>query len=114
MAKKEFERLMARFPKSKFSFLAEKMVRDCNIRLGEHEFYVGRLYFKMRQYRAAQRRFEEIIKNYANIGLDYKANFFIGETQKKIAEEEARKKVPGQEKSDAPIAPGGILPGQYP
>ena len=114
MAKKEFERLVARFPKSKFSFLAEKMIRDCNLRLGENEFYVGHLYFKMRQYRAALRRFEEIPKNFANIGLDYKANFFIGEAKKKIAEEEARKKAQEPGRSDSPISPGGILPGTYP
>ena len=28
-ALKEFERLMARFPQSKFSFMAEKMIREC-------------------------------------------------------------------------------------
>ncbi len=89
-AKKEFERLVARFPGSKFSFLAEKMIRDCNLRLGEHEFYVGHLYFKMKKYGAALRRFEIISKNYANIGLDYKVNFFISETKKKIADEEAK------------------------
>lgn len=94
-AKKEFERLVARFPDSKFSFLAEKMIRDCNLRLGEHEFYVGHLYFKMKKYRAALRRFEGITKNYANIGLDYKVKFFIVETKKKIAEEEAREKKQG-------------------
>jgi outer membrane protein assembly factor BamD len=114
MAKKEFERLVARFPKSKFSFLAEKMIRDCNLLLGEHEFYVGQLYFKMKQYRAALRRFEGITKNYANIGLDYKANFFIAETKKKIAAEEARKKAQGAGYADSPISPGGILPGQHP
>lgn len=94
-AKKEFERLVSRFPSSKFSFLAEKMIRDCNLRLGEHEFYVGHLYFKMKQYKAALKRFEQITKNYANVGLDYKVNFFIGETKKRIAEEEARKKPQG-------------------
>jgi outer membrane protein assembly factor BamD len=90
-AKKEFERLVARFPDSKFSFLAEKMIRDCNVRLGEHEFYVGHLYFKMKKYEAALKRFEIVTKKYPNIGLDYKVNFFIAETKKKIVEEEARK-----------------------
>jgi outer membrane protein assembly factor BamD len=90
-ARKEFERLIARFPGSKFSFMAEKMLRDCKQRLGEHEFYVGRFYFKRELYKAALRRFEGISRDYANLGLDYKVAYFIGETKRRLAEEEARK-----------------------
>jgi outer membrane protein assembly factor BamD len=90
-AKKEFERLIARFPNSKFSFMAEKMLRECKQRLGDHEFYVGHFYFKRKQYKAALKRFEMIIKEYANLGLDYKVSYFISETKRRLAEEEARK-----------------------
>lgn len=91
-ARKEFERLIARFPSSKFSFMAEKMLRVCKQRLGEHEFYVGQFYFKIKKYKAALRRFELITKEYANLGLDYKVGYFIGETKRRLAEEETRKK----------------------
>lgn len=88
-ALKEFEKLIVRFPTSKFSFLAEKKVRECKSKLAEHEYYVGELYFKMKRYKAALLRFENITKNYVNLGLDYKVKFIMEETRKQIAKMEA-------------------------
>lgn len=93
-ARKEFERLISRFPGSKFSFMAEKKLRDCRKRLGEHEFYVGNFYFKKKKYKAALRRFETITRDYANLGLDYKVSYFIRETKKHLAEKETSKESP--------------------
>ena len=90
-ALKEFEKLIARFPTSKFSFLAEKKVRECKSRLAEHEYYVGEIYFKMKRYKAALLRFENIRKNYANLGLDYKVKFTMEEASKQLAIVEAKK-----------------------
>jgi len=90
-ALKEFERLTARFPGSKFSFLGEKMIRECKNILGEQEFYVGEYYFNRKQYRAALLRFEKIARDYANVGLDYKVGYYIGESKRRLAEEEAKK-----------------------
>ena len=89
-ALKEFEKLTARFPSSKFSLMAEKMIVECKRNLGEQEFYVGHFYFKRKQYKAALKRFETVMKNYANLGLDYKVNYFISETKKRLAEEETK------------------------
>jgi len=91
-ALKEFERLVARFPSSRFSFMAEKMIRDCRKTLGEQEFYVGKFYFNIKEYQAALHRFEKIARDYANVGLDYKVNYFIVETKRRIAEADAKKK----------------------
>jgi len=87
-AKKEFERLIAQYPSSQFSFMAEKMLRECNQRLGEHEFYVGRFYFKSKKYRAALKRFEAIARDYPNIGLDYKVSYYIHETRRLLEVQE--------------------------
>jgi outer membrane protein assembly factor BamD len=91
-ARKEFEKLIARFPSSKFSFMAEKMLRECKKNLGEHEFYVAYFYFKKKQYKAALKRFETITRDYANLGLDYKVNYFIDEIKRRLVEEEAKTK----------------------
>lgn len=91
-ALKEFERLTARFPGSKFSFMGEKMIRECKKILGEHEFYVGEFYFINKQYGAALLRFEKIAREYANVGLDYKVNYYIIESKRRLAVEEAKKK----------------------
>ncbi|MEN6467536.1 MAG: outer membrane protein assembly factor BamD [Smithella sp.] len=92
-AKGEFERLVARFPQSKFSILAEKMIRGCKLKLAEHEFYVGNLYFKWKKYAAALKRFEEITRNYAGVGLDLKVETYIAQTKTRLAEEEKAQKL---------------------
>ncbi|MEN6622776.1 MAG: outer membrane protein assembly factor BamD [Smithella sp.] len=91
-ARKEFERLIARFPDSKFSLAAEKLLRECKQELAEQEFYIGQFYFRQKKYQAALSRFENIAANYSNVGLDYKIEYYLDETKKKIAEEEKIKK----------------------
>jgi outer membrane protein assembly factor BamD len=91
-ARKEFEKLIARFPESKFSAAAEKLLRECKQKIAEQDFYVGQFYFRRKQYQAALKRFESIAREYANIGLDYKVEYYIEETKKMIAAEEKLKK----------------------
>ncbi len=90
-AKKEFERILSQFPASKFASLADQKLRECRQRLAENEFYVGRFYFIIKQYKAALKRFETVARDYSNLGLDYKVNYFIGETKRRIAREELEK-----------------------
>jgi outer membrane protein assembly factor BamD len=90
-AREKFERLIARFPSSRFSFMGKKRLRECMRRLGEHEFYVGHFYFKMKKYNAALKRFETVSKQYANLGMDYKVSYFIRETKRLIAEKKNQK-----------------------
>jgi outer membrane protein assembly factor BamD len=97
-AKKEWERLIARYPESKFSTMAEKMVRECKQKLAEREFYVGKFYLRNDKYQAALARFEKVAHDYANIGLDYKIEYYIKETKAKIAEEEKQKLKKEEEK----------------
>ncbi|MEN6359133.1 MAG: outer membrane protein assembly factor BamD [Smithella sp.] len=92
-ARREFERLVARFPQSKFSILAEKMIRECKAKLAEHEFYIGNFYFKQKKYDAALKRFEGIARNYAGVGMDLKVESYIAETKARLAEEEKAKKL---------------------
>jgi outer membrane protein assembly factor BamD len=91
-ARKEFERLIARFPESKLSKIAEKLLRECKQKQAEQEFYIGHFYFRQKKYTAALKRFETVARNYANVGLDYKIEYYLEETKKKIAEEEKMKK----------------------
>ncbi|OPY87158.1 MAG: Outer membrane protein assembly factor BamD precursor [Smithella sp. PtaU1.Bin162] len=101
-ARIEFERLITRFPDSKFSVAAGKLLRECKQEIAEQEFYVGRFYFKQKKYQAALGRFENIARNYANIGLDYKIEYYINETKRKLAEEEKVKKDAGEKQKKKP------------
>ena len=86
-ARKEFERLIARFPQSKFAIMAEKNLREVKQRQAEHEFYIGEFYYRTKKYEAALKRFESIQRDYANLGLDYKTNRYIEETKQRLKEE---------------------------
>ncbi len=97
-AREEWEKLISRYPQSKFSTMAEKMLRDVKQRLAEREFYVGNFYFKQKKYEAALARFERIVDQYANIGLDYKIEYYIRETKARIAEEQNKKLKEEEEK----------------
>lgn len=88
-AMKEFEQVIARFPTSKFAFLAEEKLRDCKKRLAAKEFYVGQFYFKHGKYLAAIRRFEYLLANYPNLGYDYQTKVFLEEAKKRLATETA-------------------------
>jgi len=98
-AKKEFEKLISRYPESKFSVMAEKVLRECKRRLAEHEFYVGEFYFKNDHYKAALKRFELVAREYPNLGLDYKTAYFINETKKLLAEKDKKEKLAGEKKA---------------
>lgn len=89
-ARKAFERLLARFPQSRYTLSAEKNIRECKRRLAEHEFYVGLFYFNTERYAAALKRFEDIAVNYPHVGLDYKIDRFTVETRKLLAEQSAK------------------------
>lgn len=91
-AKKEFERLISRFPSSKFAFMSERKLRDCRKRLGEHEFYVGHFYFKIKKYKAALTRFETVAREYPDLGMDYKLSYFLHETKRLLEQEEWEEK----------------------
>ena len=85
LAEQAFQKLIARFPSSKFSFLAEEKLAACRKKLGEHEFYVGRFYFTRGEYRAALARFRVIEEKYVGLGLDYKTSYFLEEAKKRLA-----------------------------
>ncbi|MBW6485505.1 MAG: outer membrane protein assembly factor BamD [Syntrophobacterales bacterium] len=89
---KEFERLTARFPESKFSVLAGKKILECRKSMGEKELYIGEFYFKTKKYAASLRRLEKVARDYANIGLDdKKVNRLITEAKNHLNAPEKKK-----------------------
>jgi len=97
---KDFERLIAKYPKSRFALIAEKKLQECRQRLAEHEFFIGEFYFKRGKYEAAQMRFQFLAKNYPGVGLDYKTSVYLAETKKRLEEEKARLAKGGAKKKE--------------
>ncbi len=90
-ARRAWEKLISRYPDSKFSPLAETKLKEVKQKLAQREFYIGSFYLKKKKYQAALARFETIAREYANSGIDIKVKKFIDETKAKIAEEEKEK-----------------------
>ncbi len=86
LSKKEFERLIKRFPTNRYSRLSQMHLRRCIISLCKHELYVGRFYMKQKRYRAALRRFLKVIKEYPDMGFHQQALRYIVECKRKIRE----------------------------
>jgi outer membrane protein assembly factor BamD len=114
MALKEFKRLIARFPRSKYAFLAERHVLECRKRLAEREFYVGNYYFTRGNYRGALGRFETILKEYRGVGMDYKVQYFIEESKKGLIRQEAEEKAKREKEEKKARINGFIKPSTPP
>ncbi len=89
-AHREFERLCRRFPDDPFSHLAQNRIRKCLSNLAEHEFYVGRFYYKGGHYTAALTRFEYLINHYPDVGQYEKTLAYIAKCKEKLAEQKAK------------------------
>ena len=105
-AKEEFERLIRRFPASKYARIAKWRLRKCYSNLAKHELYVANFYFRMKKYKAALKRYRYAIMNFPDIGQYYdalrgietcekelkrKGKVIVKEEKKKIIE--AKKKI---------------------
>lgn len=67
-AKEEFERLVKRFPQSKYAKQSIWKIRRCYMNLTQYELYVGNFYFKMKKYRAAMLRYRYVLEHYPDVG----------------------------------------------
>lgn len=88
-AKKEFERLIKRYPRSDYANKARNNIRKCYIFLAEYELYVGRYYYDMKVYKAAIERFKYVVENYPDLGQYHEALEYISLCNQKIKDQEA-------------------------
>ena len=84
-AREEFGRLVNRFPKSIYASRARMKIRRCYRDLAQHELYVGRFYFKKKEYGAAAARFRYAIEHYPDVGQYYEALEYLGKCEEKLA-----------------------------
>lgn len=91
-----FERLRSRFPASEYAEKAEPMIEECLENLAQHEFYVGRFYFRSGHYKAAINRFEKVTTQYPDhLEVYAEAAAYLARAEKKLAEQ-------GEDPSDVP------------
>ncbi len=68
-----YERLLQRFPDSPYILEARKRIKECRERLGEHELYVAKFYFRTKRYRAAYWRLLYLLQTYPDTRAAAKA-----------------------------------------
>ncbi|MDY6973641.1 MAG: outer membrane protein assembly factor BamD [Thermodesulfobacteriota bacterium] len=90
-AKKEFERLVKKFPDSKYASMASRKTRRCYMNLGEHELYVGHFYYRTKNYGAAVGRYLYILNNYPDLGQYHEALESLSKCRAALTEEEGSK-----------------------
>jgi len=68
-----FERLQKQFPDHQYSKRAGEHIHTCLKSLAGHELYVGKYYFKKKNYEAALNRFKNIINEFPDVGIHKEA-----------------------------------------
>lgn len=91
-ARREFQRLIRRFPENVYADKAKKHLRQALVYLTEYELSVGNFYFKMGEYEAALNRYTHLIKNYPDTGYYHEALEYISKCHARIDEEKTAEK----------------------
>jgi len=92
-ARHEFERLVKKFPESKYAIKAKSKIRACYISLARYELYVANFYYKQKKYRAAMDRYRYLVENYPDLGQYHEALEKLSRCKAKLA---ARGPEPGE------------------
>jgi outer membrane protein assembly factor BamD len=80
-----FRRLVNQYPGDPYALRAQTHIAKCIQNLAEHEFYVGRFYFKAKNYKAALKRFMTVITKYPDVGVHYRALRYIAQCEALVA-----------------------------
>jgi outer membrane protein assembly factor BamD len=75
-----FQYLVQNYPPSIFTDAAEGKIPICLQNLAEHEFLVGRYYYKKKMYDGAIARFERVLQDYPDTEVAPKTLFYLGNT----------------------------------
>jgi len=65
-----FKQVISKYPNSNYAVDARDEIDELRFLLAKHELYVGKYYLKIKVYRSAIHRFEGMLRDYANLGLD--------------------------------------------
>jgi len=90
-AAKQFEHLISRYPSSTYAASAQEKLETCGEKLAQHEFYVGRFYFRSKKYKVALYRFNVLLKDFPLSSLKDKTYLYIGKSHLRLEEKEKAK-----------------------
>ncbi len=73
---------------SEFYPLAQEKVKEVRKRFAQRHFYVAKFYYRTGEYRSAIPRFNEVVTNYSELGLDEPSLFFMGNAYLELAQKD--------------------------
>lgn len=88
-----FNRFLSRHPDSEYAGPARAHLMECQKSITAHELLVAKYYFKKKNYKAALLRFQNILKEYPDTGVQHIALQYMAECEA-LLETEASKATP--------------------
>jgi outer membrane protein assembly factor BamD len=89
-----FEKLRREFPGSRYDTPALERIHACHEFIAQTHFMVGEFYYRREAYLAAAHRFENILRDYPDMGVASDALYYLALTYRDLgAEEWAREKL---------------------
>ncbi len=82
----EFNRLNKMYPRNPYREILPLRINKCKSVLAEHEFYVGKFYYRTGSYKAATGRFIDILKNYNTYEKTHEVYYFMGMSYKNLGQ----------------------------
>lgn len=67
---------------------AKEKAREVRKKIASRHYYVGKFYYRTKEYRAAIPRFNEIVTHYTDLGFDEASLYFMGEAYRHLAEKD--------------------------
>lgn len=76
-AVKYLEAVVRYYSNSPFAGVAQEAYNEARLKLAKRHYYIGRYYYKSREYLAAIPRFQAIVTDYPKLGLDEKSFYYL-------------------------------------
>lgn len=72
-----YYRLIRQYPRDTYAGMARSDTVTCYKSLSGHEFYVGKFYYKTKNYKAAKERFAAVVEKYPDVGYHHQALTYL-------------------------------------
>jgi len=79
-ALEEFRLVITNYPLSEQAKLAREKISDCEQKLAEHTYHIGKLYYTIKAFKASTTRLIEILNNFPNYSRMDKVYFYLGDS----------------------------------
>jgi outer membrane protein assembly factor BamD len=80
-----FSRLLRDYPNDPYTVKSQEHINICLRSLARAELSIGRFYYKSKHYKAAMRRFKNVLTRYPDVGIHKEALKLIAQTEASLA-----------------------------